>query len=321
MSDWQPSSPAAVARRRAALLGRARRYFATEDVLAVDTPALGTGIGSDPNSDALVVTAFSGHEYFLHTSPEFCMKRLLASGYPDIYSICRVYRDGESGPQHLLEFTLIEWYRLGFGLGDIVTDTLRLIAQCLDNPALAETADTYDYRDAFQRFAGVDVLHASPDELADCAGADTRLRGAMSQHRDGWLDLIQATVVAPRFDTDRLTVLQHYPASMAALARLCPGDARFADRFEVFLGKRELANGYVELTDAKEQRRRFAEETQLRDRAGRRSGPPDTFLLQALESGLPECSGVAVGVERLQMVLDQTDNIGDVVTFTAGNPP
>ena len=320
MTGWQSSSPAGAARRRAALLQRARDYFTAEDVLAVDTPALCTGIGSDPNTEALAVTTLAGDEYFLHSSPEFCMKRLLADGYPDIYSICRVYRDGESGPQHLLEFTMIEWYRLEFGLGEIVRDTLRLIAQCIDNPALAETADTYDYRDAFLRFAGVDVLQAGPDELAERVGADARLRSALGAHREGWLDLIQCTLIAPQFASDRLTVLQHYPANMAALARLCPEDARLADRFEVFIGRRELANGYVELTDADEQRERIARETEQRRRDGRRTGPADTALLQALESGLPECAGVAVGVERLQMVLDQTDNIADVVTFTTGSP-
>ena len=321
MTDWRPCSPVGTARRRAALLQRARDYFITEDVLAVDTPALCTGIGSDPNIEALAVNALSGDAYFLHSSPEFCMKRLLASGYPDIYSICRVYRDGETGPQHLLEFTMIEWYRLGFGLTDIVGDTLQLVAHCLDDPALADTAECYDYRDAFLRFAGVDILQAGPEELAECAGADTRLRSALGEQRDGWLNLIQSSVVAPGFADDRLTVLKHYPASMAALARLCPADARLSDRFEVFFGQRELANGYVELTDADEQRRRFAIEAEQCRRNGRRTGPADTALLQALESGLPECSGVAVGVERLQMVLDRKDNIGDVVTFAIGGPP
>ena len=320
MTDWQAALPVSAARRRAALLQRARDYFTAENVLAVDTPALCAGIGSEPNIEALSVSTLAGAEYFLHSSPEFCMKRLLASGYPDIYSICRVYRDGESGPQHLLEFTMIEWYRLGFGLNDIVRDTLRLIAQCLDNPALAETADIYDYHDAFLRFAGVDVLQAGPDELAACAGADTRLRRAVGTHRDGWLDLIQSTLIAPQFASDRLTVLQHYPANMASLARICPQDARLSDRFEVFIGACELANGYVELTDADEQRERFARETEQRRRDGRRSGPIDTALLQALESGLPECGGVAVGVERLHMALEQTDNIGNVVPFETEGP-
>jgi len=316
MSDWRPSSPVTAARRRAALLERARGYFAREDVLAVDTPTLGETAGTDPNIDALAVHTISGEQFFLHTSPEFCMKRLLADGYPDIYSICRVYRDSESGRQHLAEFTMIEWYRLGFGLADIIHDTTRLIADCLDKPSLLESTDTYNYRDAFLQFANIDVLDATDAELAACTNADSELRTVMGDDRDGWLDLVLATVIAPQFAADGLTVLQHYPASMAALARRCPLDARFADRFEVFMGQRELANGYVELTDADEQRQRFARETEKRRQAGRDTGPIDECLLQALDSGLPDCAGVAVGVERLQMTLDRTDDIGDVVTFT-----
>ena len=153
MSDWRPSSPAETARRRAAMLRRARHYFGAEQVLEVDTPALSTATGSDPNIEALSVRTGVGGEYYLHTSPEFYMKRLLADGYPDIFSICRVYRDGEVGSRHLAEFTMLEWYRLGFGLGDMVADTVHLIAACLDQPTLLETRVTYDYRAAFQRFA------------------------------------------------------------------------------------------------------------------------------------------------------------------------
>ena len=319
MNDWRPSSPAETAQRRAAMLQRARQYFITEQVLEVDTPALSPAAGSDPNIESLAVRSGTGNEYFLHTSPEFCMKRLLAGGYPDIFSICRVYRDAESGPRHLLEFTMLEWYRRGFGLAEITTDTVRLIAASLDDPALAETHATVEYCAAFAEFAGIDPLDAGVDELASCADADPDLKAALGSDRKGWLDLILATVVAPQFPPDRLTVLQHFPASMAALSRLCPGDLRVADRFEVFLGQGELANGYVELTDAAEQRRRFEHELAERRQAGRPSGPIDEQLLQALAEGLPPCAGVAVGVERLHMALERTDNIGDVVTFVTGN--
>ena len=214
---------------------------------------------------------------------------------------------------------MLEWYRRDFGLTEIATDTVRLIAACLDDPALAESSATYDYCAAFREFAAIDPLDAGIDELAARANADADLRAALGDDRDGWLDLILATVVAPVFPADRLTVLQHFPASMAALARLCPEDRRVADRFEVFLGQGELANGYVELTDAAEQRRRFEHEVAERQQAGRPTGPIDEQLLQALAEGLPPCAGVAVGVERLQMALDKTDNIGDVVTFVTGN--
>jgi lysyl-tRNA synthetase class 2 len=246
------------------------------------------------------------------------MKRLLAAGYPDIYSICRVYRDGESGSRHLPEFTMIEWYRLGFGLDEIANDTTALIAQCLDNPGLAADATRLDYRDAFAEFAGIDVLTASVDELATVACADAALRQSVGDDRDAWLDLLLGDVVAPGFRTDGLTVLRHFPASKAALARLCPADPQFSDRFEVFFGEVELANGYVELTDPELQRDRFERELDVRRSAGRNATPWDPLLIGALEAGLPDCAGVAVGVERLQMLHDNAEDIADVVTFTTG---
>ena len=315
MSAWRPSSQTPVARSRAALLDRARMHFYAQNVLAVDTPALSQYGCSDPEIESFSVRAASGAEYFLHTSPEFCMKRLLAAGYPDIYSICRVYRDGEAGKQHLPEFTMIEWYRLNHDLGGITADATTLIARCLDQPTLLDDVDTFDYGDAFATFAGIDVFDIDNEQLADCVAADSELRDSIGDDSDAWLDLILSSVVAPKFRKERLTVLKHYPANKAALARLCPRDYRVADRFEVFFGATELANGYVELTDADEQRRRIEQELQKRRAASRITPPWDRYLLQALESGLPDCAGVAVGVERMQMVHDQTDDIAAVVTF------
>ncbi len=315
MSDWWPSSGPAVARSREAMMRRARDYFVAQDVLAVDTPALSQYAVTDTNIESLAVSARNGREYFLHTSPEFCMKRLLAAGYPDIYSICRVFRDGEAGQRHAPEFTMVEWYRLGFELAEIVDDTTRFIATCLDLPTLANSVVRFDFADVFREFAGIDVTDASLDDLAKCCGADERLRAAIGTDKDAWLDLILATIVAPQFVPDQLTVVQHYPASQAALARLCPDDPRFADRFEVFCGSIELANGYVELTDAGEQRRRMDSDLKKRTDSGQAEPPWDRSLIAALESGLPPCAGVAVGFERLQMIIDGTDDMRDVVTF------
>jgi lysyl-tRNA synthetase class 2 len=297
------------------MLKRAQSYFEERDVLAVDTPALSRFAASDPNIDSLFVQSLFGDRYFLNTSPEFCMKRLLADGYPDIYSICRVFRDGESGRRHSPEFTMIEWYRLGFELEEIIEDTANFIAVCLDNDTLSRGMSRIDYANALNDLAGIDPFDASFDTLADCVDADDHLRREVGTDRDAWLDLILSTIVAPQFERDRLTVIQHYPASQAALARLCPADTRVADRFEVFLGDMELANGYVELTDAAEQRRRIDDDLARRERLGRRTEPWDKHLIAALESGVPECAGVAVGLERLQMVLDRTDDIRDVTTF------
>jgi lysyl-tRNA synthetase class 2 len=315
MTNWKPSSGPAAAVRRAEMLERARKYFSRSGVIAVDTPALSRYAGTDPNIDSLAVHSKNKQDFFLHTSPEFCMKRLLADGYPDIYSVCRVFRDGECGKHHLAEFTIVEWYRLGFDLKAIIGDTIGFIADCLNEPRLAGSAAQYDFAGAFREFAGIDIFSATLDQLASRCNADASLRSEIGAQRDTWLDLIVSTVIAPQFARDQLTVVRHYPASQAALARLCPDDARVADRFEVFFGDLELANGYIELTDAEEQKQRIDKELQTRHRENRRSYPHDETLIAALEAGLPDCAGVAIGVERLQMVFDKTDDIGDVVTF------
>lgn len=315
MSDWTPLSDQSVAMRRAALIERAREYFSDQGVLAVDTPALGRYAISDPNIENLRVHTRPGKDSYLQTSPEIYMKRLLASGYPDIYSICRVFRDGESGARHLPEFTMAEWYRIGFDLDAIVDDCVNFIAACLGMEPANDTVEKIDYRDAFQEYAGIDAIEADTADLVGAATDDPQLRGQLANDRNAALDLMMSTTVAPRLPRDRLTVVQHYPADQAALARLCPADSRFADRFEIFSGELELANGYVELTDANEQRRRIERDIALREQSGRSSLPVDESLIAALEAGLPDCAGVSVGIERLHMVLDQAEDIRDVINF------
>lgn len=296
---------------------RIREYFDTADVLEVDTPALSSSAVSDVQIESLgiVDSAVSNGPLYLHTSPEFCMKRLLAADYPDIFSIARVFRDGEAGRKHQPEFTMIEWYRLGMSLDEIIRDAVKLISHVLDDAALVASHVRFDYREAVLEATGIDIKTADTTMLADAVGADAQLRSALGTNFDDWLDLLLATHVFPTFPTDRLTVLKHYPASQAALARLCPENPYVADRFEVFLGSVELANGYVELTDAAEQTARIATDNEDRKQRGRRVRPVDNELLAALESGLPECAGVAMGFERLQMIYDKTDHIRDVITF------
>ena len=315
MNDWQPASGPGPAARRAAMKRRIRAYFEARHVLEVDTPMLSPYAVSDPQIESFEITQsqVSGAPLYLHTSPEYCMKRLLAAEYPDIYSLCRVFRDGESGRLHQPEFTMLEWYRHDMGLDEIIVDTIGVIEAALDREI---EVDNVEYRDAFVAACDVDPLTASVDALADAAGADDALRAAVGDERDDWLDLLLSTRVAAGFEPGRLTVLRHYPASQAALARLCPADAAVADRFEVFLGSVELANGYVELTDADEQRRRIEADNEARKRRGRPVRPVDELLLAALDSGLPECAGVALGIERLQMLFHKTDDIGKVITFS-----
>jgi lysyl-tRNA synthetase class 2 len=298
------------------MLRRLRDHFENSATLEVTTPALSKAAASDVQIESLEVhSTLNDSPLFLHTSPEFCMKRLLASGYPDIYSICRVFRDGEVGRRHQPEFTMIEWYRLGYQLGAIVDDALATIAAALDTPTLTGNAVVSDYRDVFVRALGVDPMTATIDELAGAADADRDLRMALGNDRDGWLDLLLSTRIAPDFSPNRLTVIRHYPASQSALARICPVDANVADRFEVFVGPLEVANGYVELTDAGIQAKRIENDLAARRLRGQVTPPRDESLIAALQAGLPACAGVAMGLERLQMVHDKTDDIRNVIPF------
>jgi len=312
--NWRASSSVAVARQRAAMLERARAFFDRREVLEVDTPALSRYAGSDPQIDGHRIISSGGQTLYLQTSPESHMKRLLADGYPDIYSICHVFRDGETGRLHQPEFTMVEWYRHDFGLYAMTAETVAFIANSLGEPALRDV-DTFDYVAAFEEFAAMNPLTATAEVMADAVDADAGLRQSLGDDRDAWLDLLLSTCVAPHFSSDRLTVLRHFPASQAALARVCPDDDSVADRFEVFFGPIELANGFVELTDAAEQRRRMEADLEKRRATGRQQIAMDKALLAALESGLPSSAGVAVGLERLLMIAANKNDIRDVVTF------
>jgi lysyl-tRNA synthetase class 2 len=311
VNDWRPGSDWRVAARRAALLARVRDYLDAQAVLSVDVPALAPATVTDPMIESIATV----DGLFLATSPEFAMKRLLAAGYPDIYSVCRVFRGGESGRRHQREFTMIEWYRLNFGLGAIVDDTLNLVAHALDRPALADSAARHDYAELFVDKVGVDPLTAPLADIIAAADPDPGLRSALGDRRSDWLDLVLATVIAPQLPHDRLTVVRHYPAAQAALARACPADGRVADRFEVFAGTLELANGYVELVDPVEQAERFERDLEERRARGLPKVPVDDRLLAAIGAGLPDCAGVALGFERLHMFAESADDIRAVIPF------
>jgi elongation factor P--(R)-beta-lysine ligase len=299
------------------MMAEARSFFAERQVLEVDTPLLSPTTVSDPHIESMQATLASrpGKPYFPQTSPEYFMKRLLCSGYPDIYQICKVFRDGEAGRRHSPEFTMVEWYRHAFDLGRMMEETAAFISALVEPQHLAAPPHFVDYRSAFRDHAGIDPAEASLAALAESAGADGGLIESLGDDRDVWLDLVLSLRVVPHFGAGSLTVLYHYPASQAALARRCPDDESVADRFEIFYGDLELANGFVELQDAREQARRFAADRETRARRNQSVHPPDERLLAALASGLPQCAGVAVGFERLLMIAEMTDDIRKVQTF------
>ena len=324
--DWRPSASRALLAQRAALLARTREFFAARGVLEVDTPILVNA----PVSDVHIVSASvqlardappapgaaqaAAHPpLYLHTSPEYAMKRLLAAGSGDIFQVCHVVRGAESGRLHNPEFTLIEWYRVGFSLAALM-DEVEVLVRLLLGPAAAErAAERISYRDAFLRELRLDPLSA-PDEALEEAVRPLGFVGDGAD-RDAWLELLMAAEVGPRLGRNALTFIHGYPASQAALARLDPDDPRTARRFELYCDGIELANGFHELAGATEQRARFERDNAERRRLGLPAGPIDERLLAALESGLPDCAGVALGFDRTLMLATGAPHIDEVLAF------
>lgn len=309
---WRPGAGHQRLQARAKLLAEVRNFFARRGVLEVETPMLSAAGNSDPG-----LSQFDTRDgRWLRTSPEYSMKRLLAAGSGDIYELGRVFRAGEAGAWHNPEFTLLEWYRVGWHFGQLMDEVAELIAHCGESSARSWRVQKVHYRDWIQSVAGVDPLEAKAATLrhaVTAAGIDAPLDAL---DRDGLLDLLVSHVVQPTLDQNVLTLVSRYPASQAALARICDDDPRVAERFEAFLGPVELANGYGELTDPREQRRRFEAENARRVTDGLRPVPLDENLLDALSHGLPESAGVALGLDRLLMVLEGALRIEDVLAFS-----
>lgn len=308
--DWRTTTSIEVARARAALLEATRSYFAEQAVLEVQTPCLSRAAVSDLHIDS-ITTHVTGRPAFLRTSPEYAMKRLLASGYPDIYEIGRVFRDGEQGERHQPEFTMIEWYRRDFGLQAIIDDTTTLLGRLCSDLLTGDIAQ-YTYDEALEQAT---QLHSdSPTQrLIDYVGAD--IAATFAHDHDALLDYVFDTAVARQFESDRLTVVSHYPAAMAALAEI-NDDSQRALRFEVYVGTLELANGFVELRDAGEQRARFERDLASRAQRDKTVVPLDERFLASLSAGLPHCAGVAVGFDRVVMLATGHRDIREVVSFS-----
>ncbi|WP_372777181.1 EF-P lysine aminoacylase EpmA [Litorivivens sp.] len=309
MSDWQPSAALTALQARAALLKVVRGFFNQRGVMEVDTPLLASAPVTDP---AIEAYSLQQAELYLQTSPEYAMKRLLAAGSGPIYQICKAFRQGESGRRHNPEFTMLEWYRPGFALVDLMAEVGELLCLVLgDRPVRS-----YGFADLFAREFGLDLFSADSSELCQLAEKRHGIP-ASSLDRDEAINLLFSHDIEPALGRGEYSLVRDFPASQAALARLGrdPQGREVALRFEAFVDGVELANGYDELLDADEQRARFSADLEQRRQRGQVTPPADENLLAALAHGLPECAGVALGLDRLLMLQLGTSSMSEVLAF------
>ena len=319
MSDWRPSAPRAALELRAGLYRTIRAFFDTRGVLEVETPVLSAFGSTDPNIESFRTT-FSGsvaageRGRWLRTSPEYPLKRLVAAGYGDCYELGRVFRNGETGRRHNPEFTMLEWYRVGWDHRRLMDEVAELVLAALALVGRRVPVRRSSYRELFLERAGVDPFAASEGELHDAVSDFGICTDGLS--RDDWLQLVLTHRVEPTLSAEELLLVYDFPPSQCALARIrhAPAPA-VAERFEAYLGPIELANGYHELADAEEQSLRFASDVLRRRARGAAEPEADPRLIEAMEAGLPDCAGVALGVDRLLMAMQGAGGIDEVVAF------
>ena len=302
---------------RARLNALIRDFFAQRGVLEVETPILSRAANTEPNIDSFSTLAAgpetaSLRERWLRTSAEFPMKRLLAAGSGDCYELGHVFRNGEAGRSHNPEFTMLEWYRVGFDHRRLARECAELVQAALALVRREASVATTTYRDWFRTGLGMDPFTADDAALREPLRRFSIRSDGLG--KDDWLDLLITHCLQPELPHGGITVVHDFPVSQSSLARIRPGDPPVAERFELYLGRRELANGYHELNDAAEQRARFEGDNRRRRERGQRELPLDEGLLAVLGS-LPDCAGVALGVDRLLMDLLGSDDIRDVIAF------
>ncbi len=312
-ADWRPTVSVGILQLRARMLSRVRAFFAARGVMEVETPALSQAATIDPNLASFTVPTAEGERY-LHTSPEFPMKRLLAAGSGDIYQICKAFRADEMGRHHNPEFSLLEWYRVGYDHIALMDEVEALLDEVFADARALGSIARFTYREALMRYAGLDILTATAETCRACASAHgIEVRDELGLQQ--WLELLMSQVVMPAC-AEGFTFIYDYPPEQAALARIRPGNPPLAERFELLGYGLELANGFHELADVQEQRARFERELRIQRERGLPTVPVDERLLAALEHGLPDCSGVALGLDRLVMLAADVDDIAQAMAFS-----
>ena len=319
--DWQPSASFDALHLRARLNAAVRRFFDERGVVEVETPVLSRAGNTDPNIASFSLE-FSGRTdgaprtRWLRTSPEYPLKRLLAADFGDCYELGRVFRDGEAGGRHNPEFTMLEWYRIGWDHRQLIHETAALVNTALALVGRKAALKQVSYHALYREQLGINAATASVEDLRAALGDVVIDPSGLT--RDDWLDLLMTHRLQPSFPTDQLLALYDYPASQCALARIRESSADgapVAERFELYLGPLELANGYHELADAAEQGARFDRDLQRRVERNDVQPPRDENLLAALSAGFPACAGVALCMDRLMMAMLGTTRIADVLAF------
>jgi elongation factor P--(R)-beta-lysine ligase len=322
---WQPSMNWQNAKKRAEVLTQIRAFFLARNIIEVETPLLSHATVTDVHLDAFITQYnYSPESHFnqpiplyAQTSPEFAMKRLLASGYGSCYQICKAFRHEQHGRYHNPEFTMLEWYRIGFDhfqLMDEVADLIKLVLGC-------PKVEQISYQALFLREVDVDPLIANTEQLLALISRHGKLSDWLEKEDsiDTLLQFVMAELIEPNIGKDTPCFVYNFPASQASLAKICRQDSRVAERFECYFKGIELANGFHELTNAEEQSARFNQDNEVRAQLGKGKHDIDINFIAALESGLPTCAGVALGIDRLMMLALSTPKIDEVITFPISN--
>ncbi len=314
MKKWQPTATRQMLQLRAQLYEKLRFFFKKRQVLEVETPTLSQAAVPTPMIEPFYTSYHSSKRLFLHTSPELPMKRLLVMGYGSLYQIAKVFRNGEFGRWHHPEFTLLEWYRVGFKQQDLIEEVSELLQTVLD----CQPVEIFSYPELFNQHTQLQPLTCDLKELQNYL-VQFQVVNPQQCDRDACLQLIMSSQIEPTLGQERPTIVTDFPASQAALARTRVDKPELAERFECYVKGVELANGFYELADVQEQRTRFEQELVERQRLGMATYPLDENFLAALEAGLPLCSGVALGIDRLLMLLANAKHIKEVLSFSIEN--
>ena len=319
MTAWQPTAQIETLKQRARILQNVRAFFAKRNVLEVQVPSITTASITEVHIESIPIKLLSGNA-FLHTSPEYPMKRLLAAGMGDSYYLGSVFRQGESGGEHNPEFTMLEWYRLDFKLEYLITEVIDLAKEIIPS---VSNFQSFSYAELVNKYTGIDIFNTNCDELQRII-TDNEIDYPQDLENDVdlFLDLLMSTVIFPKLQSKnprekQITVLKDYPKSQAALAklRLDKQGREVAARFEIFVDGLEIANGYQEIQDADTLEARFQQDNLRRLSLNKPEMPIDKYLLEAMRDGLPNCSGVALGFDRLVMLALEKKTIQEVIAF------